>query len=301
MLLIAAVGLVAFTHSSGASGGSQPCYVGGGVVEPGVSVVTENGVPKCVVGPPLVVSDDGQADFRNGTVVDLNVNATGASVIGAGGEGGSNDTVVLINGTRMVFNSRGVIVTISPYKGEQVFSNGTIILFPACRYPITPDLHLSSGLSGNGTVWYTSSNGTVVIFYPNGTCSETTSPPIITTQMSSSSSSTCSGYPPGGNCLAIYSYTFTLSVNYTGPWKVTYQGYNSLGKSNPINVSGSRSGTGYFSIPITLSGLNNNGLTLCAQAQKLDASNSTLILTVTGHNETSVPYGTVSYCGGVVP
>ena len=144
-------------------------------------MVTENGAPKCVVGPPLVVSNDGKADFRNGTVVDLNVNATGAGVIGAGGAGGSNDTIILTNGTRIVFNSRGVIVTISPYKGEQVFSNGTIVSFPACRYPITPDLNLPHGLSGNGTVWYTSSNGTVVTFYPNGACNETTVSPATTT------------------------------------------------------------------------------------------------------------------------
>jgi hypothetical protein len=90
-------------------------------------------------------------------------------------------------------------------------------------------------------------------------------------------------------------------VNYTGPWKLTYQGYNSLGKSNPTDVSGSYNGTGFYSMPITLSGLSDNGLTLCAQAQKLDASNSILILTVTGSNETALPYGSTSYCGGVVP
>lgn len=92
-----------------------------------------------------------------------------------------------------------------------------------------------------------------------------------------------------------------MSVNYTGPWKLTYQGYNSLGKSNPTNVTGSYSGTGFYSVPITLRGLNNNGLTLCAQAQKLDDSDGTLILTVTGFNETPAPFGYVSYCGGVVP
>lgn len=114
-------------------------------------------------------------------------------------------------------------------------------------------------------------------------------------------SSSCSGYPPGGDCISTYSYTFTLSLNYSGPWKLSYQGYNSMGKSNPTGVSGSYSGTGPYSIPVTLSGLDNNGLTLCAQAQKLDGSSGTLILTVTGSNETSAPFGEVSYCGGVVP
>jgi hypothetical protein len=138
------------------------------------------------------------------------------------------------------------------------------------------------------------------------TTTQTTTVTMVSTNSatpstSSVASSSCSGSPPDGNCIATYSYTFTLSVNYSGPWTLTYQGYNSLGKSNPTNVSGSYNGTGFYSKPITLSGLDNNGLTLCAQAQKLDASSSTLILTVTGHNETSVPYGSASYCGGVAP
>ncbi len=111
----------------------------------------------------------------------------------------------------------------------------------------------------------------------------------------------CSGYPPGGNCPGNYNYTFTISVNYTGPWKLTYQGYMSMGESNPSGVSGTLSGSGSYSLPVTLFGPNNNGLTLCATAQKLDGSNSTLTLTVTGHNETSLPYGITSYCGGVAP
>ena len=149
---------------------NQPCGL-----NPGESVVTENGVLKCVVGPPLTVSNDGKADFRNGTVVDLNVNATGAGMIGEGGAGGSNDTIILTNGTRIVFNSRGVVVTVSPYKGEEVFANGTVTKFPSCAYRINADLDLSHGVSGNGTAWYTSSDGIEVVFYPNGTCGERTS------------------------------------------------------------------------------------------------------------------------------
>jgi hypothetical protein len=121
----------------------------------------------------------------------------------------------------------------------------------------------------------------------NGVCTSTTS--------------SCSGYPPGGNCPGTYNYTFTLSVNYTGPWKLSYQGYNSLGQSNPTGVSGNSTGRGFYAKSVTLSGPNTSGLTLCATAQKLDASTATLILTVTGYNETSAPYGSTSYCGGVVP
>ena len=78
-------------------------------------------------------------------------------------------------------------------------------------------------------------------------------------------------------------------------------GYKGMGESSPASVSGNLTGSGPFSRPVTLSGPNNNGLTLCATAQKLDGSDSTLVLTVTSPNETSIPYGSVSYCGGVVP
>jgi len=111
----------------------------------------------------------------------------------------------------------------------------------------------------------------------------------------------CTGYPPGGDCSGNYSYTFTISVNYTGSWRLTYQGYDSMGESNPTNANGNLTGTGLHSQSVTLSGPNDNSLTLCATAQKLDASSSTLILTITGYNETSLPYGSTSYCGGVVP
>ncbi|MGD0396752.1 MAG: hypothetical protein ABSB26_07610 [Nitrososphaerales archaeon] len=120
----------------------------------------------------------------------------------------------------------------------------------------------------------------------------------------SSSSSTCSGSPPVGDCAVPYSYPFTLSVNYSGPWRLSYQGYLSSfgpGKAIPTNVTGSYSGTGFYSKNITLSGPGNYGLELCASAQKLDGSGSSLILKITGRNETSLPYGSVTYCGGVAP
>jgi hypothetical protein len=111
-------------------------------------------------------------DFRNGTVVDLHANLTGAATIGDGRSGGRNNTVILPNGTRFIFNGRGVIEIISPYQGTAVYSNGTVMTFPICQYPFDPDLQLGGGLSGNGTAWWTSSSGTIVSFYPNGSCSE---------------------------------------------------------------------------------------------------------------------------------
>jgi hypothetical protein len=131
-------------------------------------------------------------------------------------------------------------------------------------------------------------------------CVATTSS-SISPLTSTTTNSSCSGYPPGGDCLATYSYTFTMSVNYSGSWKLTYQGYNSGGESNPTGVGGNLTGSGDYSRAVTLTGLNNNWLTLCATAQKLDGSNLTLVLRVTGFNETSLPYGSTSYCGSVVP
>ncbi|HXW94802.1 MAG TPA: hypothetical protein VEJ19_03765 [Nitrososphaerales archaeon] len=168
------------------------------------------------------------------------------------------------------------------------------------RYEVTAGLLIVAIVAGAGVGYYVSSSDQSI------TTSVMTTTSFITRSgytftVTKTVTTTCSGYPPGGDCITPYSYTFALSVNYTGSWKVAYQGYNSLGRSNPTNVSGGYSGTGSNSTMITLIGLSNNGLTLCAQAQKLDSSNRTLTLTITGYNETSLPYGVVSYCGGVVP
>jgi hypothetical protein len=181
-----------------------------------------------------------------------------------------------------------------------------LFLVPVIYYPI-PTGHYSCPTNGYGCVEYGSVTywglgvGGTLSYGMAYTIAAAPSSPVPIQPSTSSTSSTCSGYPPGGDCIADYSYTFTVSVNYSGSWKLTYQGYNSLGKYNPTGVSGSYNGTGFYSVPITLTGLNNGGLTLCAQAQKLDASTTTLILTVTGFNETSVPYGSTSYCGVVAP
>jgi hypothetical protein len=112
---------------------------------------------------------------------------------------------------------------------------------------------------------------------------------------------TCSGYPPGGNCVVPYSYSFTISVNYAGPWRLTYTGQTNAGESNPTNVTGTRTGTGNISASVTLGGLNNRMLTLCARAEKLDASNSTPFLSIFYPKNTSTPFGSVSTCGTVAP
>jgi len=113
----------------------------------------------------------------------------------------------------------------------------------------------------------------------------------------------CSGYPPGGNYVAPYSYTFTIAVNYTGRWSLNYTGQTNVGEADPYNVTGTDAGTGYFTVPITLSGSNTRMLTICAHAQKLDASGSTLFLSIgsLSPKNTSTPYGALSTCGSVAP
>ena len=107
-----------------------------------------------------------------------------------------------------------------------------------------------------------------------------------------------------GPCLT--GYNFTLSISYSADWKVTYEGYNSLCQSTcsnatfssnpPTTTSGSFAGSGNSSRTIMVGG-SSNGWTLCSQAQKLDSTNSTLVLSVGGaENETSSPYGVTSVC-----
>jgi hypothetical protein len=146
----------------------QPPYVICSPV-PGVSEVIVNGTTKCVGGPPIVVNNDGVVDFRNGTGIDLYANLTGSSFIG----GTSYDTVVTLQATRFIFNAHGLIATIYPYQGKEIFANGAFTTFPACIYPISASTQYPRGTSGNGTVWFPAAGGGIVWFYPDGTCGET--------------------------------------------------------------------------------------------------------------------------------
>jgi hypothetical protein len=108
-------------------------------------------------------------------------------------------------------------------------------------------------------------------------------------------STTCyNPLPQGHGYGCISGYNFTISVEYAGPWLVTYQGYNSLGKSNATTTLGTYQGSGPMSRTIVVPGLNQ--WTLCAETEKLDSSNATLVLKVGGENSTSAPYGWTSFC-----
>jgi hypothetical protein len=150
----------------------------------------------------------------------------------------------------------------------------------------------------------TTQTSTTTVVSTSFATTTTISTSVATSHVSFGSAATCAGSPQGGGSNAAgptWNVNLPITVNYTGPWTLTYQGYDSLGRSNPTNTSGSCSGTGFYSLPVSVSGPTSDSLTLCAQAQKLDSSDATMILTITGDNETSLPNGSVSYCGGEIP
>jgi hypothetical protein len=154
---------------------------------PGVSEVTAYGVKICVAGPPLVIRDSGMADFRNGTLVDLRIK--GSDVVGVFGCA-SNCSVVLANGDRVVFDSRGVIARIYPSSGIEVFSDGRTVTFPPCPYAI--NLRPPFGVAANGTAWFTNPQGQVVALSPDGTCEIVGSSPPNQTTRTNVTSTCCS-------------------------------------------------------------------------------------------------------------
>jgi hypothetical protein len=107
----------------------------------------------------------------------------------------------------------------------------------------------------------------------------------------------CSGYPPPAGCPPI-NYNFTISVYYTGSWNISYSVYDNAGTPLGSLASGNYTGTGDSSRSVTVIWYNLQTLTLCATATKLDGSDATLTLGVTGSNSTSAPYGSVTYCSG---
>ena len=136
-----------------------------------VSQVIVNHKVMCMDGgPPVSVGNDGRVDFMNGSVVYLHANMNNSGMMSSGLHG--NDTVVIADGTRFIVNASGVLATLYPYQGKEVFANGTITTFPPCIYPATTNIEGSSS-SYNGTASFSYANGLTVKFYPNGTCSAT--------------------------------------------------------------------------------------------------------------------------------
>ena len=96
-------------------------------------------------------------------------------------------------------------------------------------------------------------------------------------------------------CLGIWKMTFYAIVNYTGSWNVSYLVSNTGLK----NVSGAYGGTGYNYTTLSFEVYGTWIARACLTATKQDSSNRTLVFTLgaSGKN-TSMPFGSVSYCFG---
>jgi len=120
----------------------------------------------------------------------------------------------------------------------------------------------------------------------------------IHSSQSTTASTTCTA-TGGIGCPHFFNDSGTISVNYTGPWGVNYQGYLGDQSSGQLVVSGGFYGHGTGSKSIAVAGISEYGTTICAQAEKLDASNSTLLLRILPPNvmnQTSLAYGTTETC-----
>jgi hypothetical protein len=119
--------------------------------------------------------------------------------------------------------------------------------------------------------------------------------------VSDSTTTTCTNTGRLG-CPILMNQTFTISVAYSGPWGVSYQGY--LGSQQSGTLVDSGSFYGYApgnNVSVTVGGITSSQrLTLCVEAQKLDASNnSTLMLDILPPrvaNQTSLAYGKTGAC-----
>jgi hypothetical protein len=124
---------------------------------------------------------------------------------------------------------------------------------------------------------------------------------IRSVQGMTSTSTTCTYTGPAVlYCPNFFNQTYTISVSYGGPWGASYQGYLGDSESGRLVESGSFFGHTPANESVTVTGTDTSGITICAEAQKLDASNSTLVLrilpTINVMNQTSLAYGTTKAC-----
>ena len=119
---------------------------------------------------------------------------------------------------------------------------------------------------------------------------------VFTTSLSTYTSCTYTG---GIGCPHSFNQTYTVSVDYSGPWGATYEGYLEVGQSGTPAESGSFYGLAPKNESVVFAGTLTFGTTFCVTAQKLDASNAMLIVRILpseATNQTSVAYGTASAC-----
>ena len=145
-------------------------------------------------------------------------------------------------------------------------------------------------LAGTGSQTMTTTQFSTTTYFVTKTL------PIVSNTTFSSSTCTNTG---GLGCPHFFNETFTVTVEYDGPWGLSYQGYLGAGTSGTPVQSGNFYGHGATNETITVSGTDTYGITACVQAQKLDASNAVLILKLppsNSMNQTALPYGTVRLC-----
>lgn len=166
-------------------------------------------------------------------------------------------------------------------------------------------------LAGSGTTYYVKSAETMTVTLTQQQTTVTsyttrTTTSLLTTSeasFSSSTSSTCTS-SAGTPCSQIFNQTIVASINYSGPWGLSYQtNLGTAGSSSDSIQSGSFYGDGSLNESIVIranaSELSSSGITTCMQAEKLDASSSLLVLSLpssNSKNETFVAYGVVSLC-----
>jgi hypothetical protein len=98
-----------------------------------------------------------------------------------------------------------------------------------------------------------------------------------------------------------WSYDLQVSANYSGSWRLTYQGYNgSQDVGAPNSVHGNQSGKGFYQFSVTIYGIGFVERTLCATAAKLDNSSLPLLVTV-GSETNTTNSQTATACETVAP
>ena len=101
------------------------------------------------------------------------------------------------------------------------------------------------------------------------------------------------------DCPHFFNQDYTIAVSYEGPWGATYQGWLGAQASGQSVVYGSFYGNSSGTETINVSGWSTGGITVCAEAQKLDSSGSTLVVSILPTNvtnQTSLAYGTTMAC-----
>ena len=164
---------------------------------------------------------------------------------------------------------------------------------------------LASGVVGYAIATSGTMSTTTNISERSSTTTPTTTTTVFITRVAtvfttaSSTTSTLCTSTGGLGCPHFINKTFTLSVNYGGAWGLSFQGYLGEGTSGAPVQSGSFYGHGATNESVTVSGIDTYAITICVEAQKLDASNSMLVLRILPTdvmNQTSLLYGTTMSC-----